>query len=293
VTFIDKRPGLIPVKAARRQGADSGAMRNRPASSLWPREHGAYAQLGAALVSAFALAPAWRSLAQGILTAALFLASEPLLVLLGRRGPATGARRRLAALGVLAGLAAAAAWAGAPVAQLKALAPAGVLGLGLFALFLAGRERTAAGEVLAAWTFAAAALPMAAAGGRPGPGAVLALTLAAVFTLGTAVVHGHLMALRRDGSAPHLAAFLLGLALAAAAWALLPLRAALGLLPMTLAALAVWLLPPAPRRLKAVGWAAAVCALAGGILAAAMLRTQPPPPRPLAAAHGHPADRCG
>jgi hypothetical protein len=248
-------------------------MRNRPAPSLWPREHGAYAQLGAALVSAFALAPAMRSLAQGLLTAALFLASEPLLALLGRRGETTGAGRRLAALGALAALAAAAAWAGAPFALLGSLAPAGVLGLGLFALFLAGRERSAAGEVLAAWTFAATALPMAAAGGAVRPGAVLALTLAAVFTLGTAVVHGHLMALRRGGaSAPRLAAFLLALALAAGAWAFLPLCAALGLLPMTLAALAVWLCPPAPRRLKAVGWTAAACALAGGILAAAMLR---------------------
>jgi len=64
--------------------------------------------------------------------------------------------------------------------------------------------------------------------------------------------------------------------LCAAAWALggrlLPRGAWLALLPMTLAALAIRLFPPAPRRLKAVGWAAAACALAGGALAVACLR---------------------
>ena len=247
-------------------------MSRRPASSLWPREHGAYAQLGASLACALAMGPSRRGLAQAALTAALFLASEPALVLLGRRGAATGrAWRRLALLLALAGLAGAAAWIGAPGERLRTLLPPAGLGLGLFGLFLAGRERTAAGEVLAAWTFAAAALPVAALGGAPGAGA-LALSLAAVFSLGTAVVHGHLLALRRGAPGPRLAAFLLGPALAALAWAAAGWEAGLSLLPMTLAALAVWLNPPAPRRLKAVGWTAAACALAGGGLAAACLR---------------------
>jgi hypothetical protein len=256
-------------------------MSKRSPSSLWPREHGAYAQLGAALASALALAPALRSLGQGLLTTAIFLASEPLLVLLGRRGaPAPGATgrawRRLGLLGAVGGLSGTAAWEGAPAAQFRSLVPAAILGLGLFGLFLARRERTAAGEVLAAWTFAAAALPMAVAGGS-GAGATLALILAAVFTLGTTLVHGHLIALRRGGSGPRLAAFLFGSALAAGAWvlagrAVLPRFAALTFLPMTLAAMAVWLFPPAPRRLRAMGWTAAVCALAGGTLAAACLR---------------------
>jgi hypothetical protein len=265
------------------------------ASSLWPREHGAYAQLGIALAAALALAPSRGGLAQGILTAALFLASEPLLVLLGRRGSTDGrgpAWRRLGWLGAMGAGAGVAAWAGAPASRLLALVPAAILGLGLFGLFLAGRERTAAGEVLAAWTFAAAALAVTAAGAAPS--AALALILAAVFSLGTALVHGHLMALRRGGGPTwRLAAFLLGLALAAGAWALagwgiLPRGAGLCLLPMTLAALAIWLVPPAPRRLRAVGWAAAACALAGGGLAVAWLRQPPSRPWPPAAAHGHP-----
>ena len=238
-------------------------MSKPPVRSLWPREHGAYAQLGIALASGFALAPALRSLGQCVFSAALFLASEPLLVLLGRRGEAdpsvTGrARVRLGCLAALAGLSGAAAWIGLPLVKLGSLMPSAVLGLGLFGLFLARR---------------------ALAGGAGVRGSVtLALLLGTVFTLGTALVHGHLFALRRRGAqAPRLAAFLLGIALTAGDWVLagrsgLPRSAWLATLPMTLAGLAIWLFPPAPRRLRAVGWAAASCALVGGSLAVACLR---------------------
>jgi len=254
----------------------------RPGPGLWPREHGAYAQLGVALAAALALVPRGRALALAVAAAAAFLGSEPLLVLLGHRGePAPGlagsAGRRLAALGVLAAACAWAAWRSLPLARLAALVPAGALGLALFGLFLARRERTALGELLAAWTFAAGAGAVAAAGGAPGPGFRLALILAALFTLGTAIVHGHLLALRRGGApAPRLAAFLGGAALTVLALGLgrrglLPGAASWAFLPMTLAGLVMWLAPPAPRRLKGVGWTAAACALAGAALAVAGL----------------------
>jgi len=253
--------------------------------SLLPREHGAYAQMGVALLAALALAPGWRSLAQAVLTAALFFASEPLLILLGQRGPAVRiackgpAARRLAILGGLAALALAGGWLGTPVALGLSLVPPAVLGLLLFGLFLAGRERTAAGEVIAAWAFAAAtpAVVLLGGGGLHRAG-LLATLLACLFTLGTAVVHGHLLALRKvSSSLPRLAAALLGISLAAGAWllasrGLLPRSAFATFLPMTLAAVGIWARPPAPRRLKAVGWTAAVCALAGAALAVAALR---------------------
>lgn len=259
-------------------------MSKLPVRSLWPREHGAYAQLGIALASGFALAPTLRGLGQCVFSAGLFLASEPLLLLLGRRGEVDPgvtkrARVRLGCLAALAGLSGAAAWIGLPLAKLGSLVPAAVLGLGLFGLFLARRERTPAGEELAALTFAGLTLPVALAGGAGVRGSVtLALLLGTVFTIGTALVHGHLFALRRRGAqAPRLAAFLLGIALTAGAWVLagrsgLPRSAWLATLPMTLTGLAIWLFPPAPRRLRAVGWAAASCALAGGSLAVACLR---------------------
>ena len=261
--------------------------------SLWPREHGAYAQLGVALASALALAPALRSAGQGLLTAALFLASEPALVLLGRRGdPPPGvtgrAWGRLGLLVALAGLAGASVWRGSSEGM-GSLLPVAVLGLGLFGLFLARWERTPAGEVLAAWTFAAAALPMAVAGGAGVRSAgTLSLLLAVLFTLGTALVHGHLAALRRRGARwPRLAAVLLAMAFLAGirgltARAMLPRLAWLIPLPMTLASLMLWLFPPAPRRLKAVGWAAAGCALAGAVLAVACLTSPRPVPDPKA-----------
>ena len=257
-------------------------MSTRPVPSLWPREHGAYAQLGVALASAFALSPALRSLGQGVCTAALFLASEPVLVLLGGRGdPPLGvtgrARGRLGLLATLAGLSGAEAWIGRPD-EIRCLIPVAVLGLGLFGLFLVKRERTPAGEVLAAWTFSAAALPVAIAGGAGvRSAATLSLLLAVIFTLGTALVHGHLIALRQRAWLPRMAAFLLCMALSAGVCGMteranLPKLACLVTLPMTLAGLAIWLFPPAPWRLRAVGWAAAGCALAGGTLAVACLR---------------------
>jgi hypothetical protein len=261
----------------------AGSSRSTP--SLWPREHGAYAQLGAALAAALVLAPAPRTLAQALLTTALFLASEPLLVLMGRRGePEPGGRRaagnRLTLLLALAALGGAAAWAGLPLARLAALVPAGCLALVLFGLFLARREHTAAGELAAAWGFAAAALAAAAAGGSGAARAgALALVLAAILSLAMAIVHLHLLALRRAGApGPRLAAAGLGLALTVGTWLLgragwLPPAAFTALAPMVLAGLGIWLFPPRPRQLKAVGWSAAACALAGGVLAALLVRT--------------------
>ena len=172
-------------------------MSKRPTSSLWPREHGAYAQLGIALGAALALAPAARGLGQAVCTAALFLASEPLLVLLGRRGElgagvAAQARRRLGCLVGAAALSGTWTWIGRPIALLGSLLPVTVLGLGLFGLFLGRRERTPGGEALAALTFAGAALPVAVAGGATPRNAVaLTLLLAAVFFLGTLLAPIH------------------------------------------------------------------------------------------------------
>jgi hypothetical protein len=256
----------------------------KPTSFLLPREHGAYAQLGVALLSALALAPGWRSLSQGVLSAALFFASEPILILLGGRGTAClasgkeAALRRLATLGVLASIAVSLGWKGMPMAYGWSLLPPALLGLALFGLFLGKLERTAGGEVLAAWAFAAGAPAVVLlGGGGPRRATLLAILLAALFTLGTAVVHGHLMALRNRGTAPRGAAFLLGAFLVAGAGVLagrgmLPRTAGAVFLPMTLAALGLWIRPPAPRHLKRVGWVAALCALAGGALAVGALR---------------------
>ena len=162
---------------------------------------------------------------------------------------------------------------GAPLAQFLSLVPPAFLGAILFALFLARLERTAAGEVVAAWTFSAAAGTVALLGGAGVHRAnLLVLFLGGMFTLATALVHCHLMALRSGKGGPRLAAFLLGLALTLGALALgrhgsLPRLGPGVFLPMTLAALWVWLAPPEPRKLKQMGWTATLCAVAGGALA--------------------------
>jgi hypothetical protein len=243
------------------------------APGLLPREHGAYAQLGVALAAALALAPSRPGACQALLTVALFLFSEPALILIGQRGEALratlgrAARSRCLALAGLGALGALGAWPGSPSRFALALLPAALLGVVLFGLFLVRRERTGAGEVVAAWAFSAATLPVTLLGhGGPRRAALLALFLAALFTVATAIVHGHLIALRRGVALPRLAAFLFGcMVCLAAAWA--GIRLVVGLLPMTLAALLIWLRPPAPRHLKRVGWAAAACALAGALLA--------------------------
>ena len=55
--------------------------------SLWPREHGAYAQLAAPLLTALVIVRPTVAAALLALAACIaFLANEPLLVVLGHRG---------------------------------------------------------------------------------------------------------------------------------------------------------------------------------------------------------------
>lgn len=249
-----------------------------PASSLWPREHGAYAQLGIALLAGAVLGHGFRGISQALLTLLLFLASEPVLVILGRRGGTprdanrVRAALRLLILGSLILLAAGGAWAGAPAAHFAGILPAAILGAALFALFLFKLERTAAGELLAAWTFSAAAYAVALLGGAGAHKAtILAFALAAMFTEATAVVHLHLVALKRSANWPRFLAVLLGLALAGIALALsrpgMNRAAGASLVPMAVAAISVWSRPPEPRMLKNLGWTATACGLLGAALA--------------------------
>lgn len=251
--------------------------------SLWPREHGAYAQLGVAALCGLALGHGFRGACQALLTVLLFLASEPVLVLLGRRGPAyrgaaqVRAALRLLILGSLSLLMALWAWAGAPAGHLASLLPPALLGSILFALFLAKLERTAAGEVLAAWTFATAAGAVALLGGAGAHRAnLLVLFLAAQSTLATAIVHLHILALKKGGSGPRnlaaLASLLLMLVAVVGGLRLhMPRFGYLAFLPITLTGLWMRFAPPGPRQLKRVGWLATAAALAGGALAVLML----------------------
>ncbi len=242
-------------------------MANGPISrsiSLMPREHGAYAQLGISLAAGLALAPSSpRAWAQVLATVLAFLASEPFLLLLGRRGEtarsqgAVSARRRLAWCTVLLLPALGTAWAGAAPRQGLSMAPGLVFGLALLGLFLARREHTMAGELLAAGAFSFAALPVAILGGAAATRALLlALSLAALNGLGTALVRAFLASLKpKNAWGIRALPFFLGLVLSAGMLASpLPWLMALAPGPLTAVALWVWLTPPSPRDLKRVGW---------------------------------------
>lgn len=142
---------------------------------LIPREHGAYAELGFPLLSGLVLgspgAASWLFVAAAVL---LFVANEPLVVLLGARGRrlkeelAGPARLQLAILGALGAAAGFAAMALAPpAARWLALVPAG-FAAGLAPVVLSKNLKTLPGEVVAGAAFSAMHLPVAAAGGVTG-----------------------------------------------------------------------------------------------------------------------------
>ncbi|TAK42406.1 MAG: hypothetical protein EPO27_17150 [Betaproteobacteria bacterium] len=249
---------------------------------LLPREHGAYAQLGFPLLSGLLLgSPGASSLLFAVAAILLFLANEPLVLLLGVRGKrlqqelAVPARRHLALRAVLAAaVGLAALWLAPPGARWLALVPA-VLAAALIPVVLAKNLKTLPGEVVAAAAFASVHLPIAAGGGITqtllwGP----PLMWFAATVVATLCVHA--IKARSLGRAPWV--------IPAAAWtawlALLGALAILALLPgWRSVALAACLplagvvvlnhLAPSPKRLKQVGWTlTAANALALALLAA-------------------------
>jgi hypothetical protein len=237
--------------------------------SLLPREHGAYGQLAMPLVTGLAIArPTAASFALAAAFVLAFVAHEPMLVLLGQRGRRLLGEEGPRAARLLAGLGLAAAATGvlgvalAPRdARLALLAPI-VLGIVVSAFVWKRLEKTAAGEILVAATFAACGAVVALAGDAPRM-AALAVGLAWLFafTAATLSVRAVLRRLKTKGAVDRRpAAAVAALAIVAMAWILssrLGLAAVvpLSLVPIAVASLALAAVPVAPRQLKTVGWA--------------------------------------
>jgi hypothetical protein len=140
------------------------------ARSLWPREHGAYVQLLAPIVVALVAAPSVAGALIALGAFAAFLAHEPLLVLVGRRGPRARAqhgeraRLRLALCAALAAVAGVTGMALAPEVLTLAVA---VQSAAVIVLVLSwkGEAHTLGGELAAATTLAGVAAPVGIAGG--------------------------------------------------------------------------------------------------------------------------------
>ncbi len=242
--------------------------------SLMPREHGAYAQLGISLAMALAFVPgSLRAWGQALATVLVFLASEPVLVLLGRRGEASTrlgtsrARRRLACYLPLLILLLTWVWAGNPLRQVLSILPAMAFGGALLGLFLARREHSISGELLAAAALSFAGLPVMVAGGLELSRALLAtLGLAILNGLGTGLVRCFLASLKRAARWPRLLPILLGVALAAGAglafrsWML-----ALAPLPLTVVAFWMWVVAPRAIQLRMMGWLLTVATALGAL----------------------------
>jgi hypothetical protein len=252
---------------------------------MWPKEHGAYGQFVFPLVTAFVVAgvsPA--AILTSVAAAAGFLAHEPLLVVLGRRGlrakrdEALRARRWLVfwgAVAVAAGFAG--LWltpAGTQWSFILPLVPSAVVAVSLFV----GREKSTIGEIAVALAFSSVAIPVCLSSGAPLPTALaIGVVFAAVFTAGTLCVRAVVLNVRGGGD-PHAVratrvvllvlsvafASALALGVVLAAW---PSATLIAVVPGLALSLGLAARPPAPTRLRAVGWAlVCVSAAAAAIL---------------------------
>ena len=246
---------------------------------LWPREHGAYAQLAAPLATALALrAPGPAALALAAAACLAFLANEPLLVVLGHRGArlrATHGPRAARRLALTAIGAAVCGAVGLVLAPREALAVAGLAAVPT-ALVLALAWRRAvhslAGELAAAVALPGAAAPIAVASGLGWrPALVLWAGWAVGFGCSVAAVHRVIAHHRRP--APRLERALAA-AFGATAGAGLALAASvpLAVTAVPLAAVSTVLVagPPPARRLRAIGVALVIASLASGAVAVAL-----------------------
>lgn len=262
---------------------DRGANPTSASRSLAPKEHGAYGQLGVPLATALAMAtPEIASILLTIAAGSAFVAHEPVLVALGRRGPRARRVDGPRALRLLTSLGAAAIITGGaglalapPAARLASLVP---LGLGaVLALFISrDQERTTLGEILAAAALTSAALPVALSSGVAPSlawGAWVAWTLsfsAATWAVRAVIRHakGGLSLLRRASplALPVIAA--LGLERAS----VVSLASMASTAPMLVFSLALALSPPRPAALRRVGFGLVGASLLSGAMLVAGAR---------------------
>ncbi|MBP9896799.1 MAG: YwiC-like family protein [Gemmatimonadales bacterium] len=241
--------------------------------SLWPREHGAYIQLLVPLItSLLATGLRWAAVAIAVGAGFAFLASEPLRVMLGGRGPrmreATAARARtrfatFAALALMAGgtgLALAPAtvsWLALPLAPLVAF---------VIVASRRGNVQTVLGECVAAVALAGAGAPVAVAGGMNLRDALVVWSAWSLAYATTVIVVHHVIAHHRRASSLANARSGISVVLLCgtlAAW-ITAFPLASFATPLAIAAVLVLIWVPRATRLRAIG----IAFLASSVLAA-------------------------
>jgi hypothetical protein len=240
--------------------------------SLVPKEHGAYGQISFPLIAAFAVAgPSRGGLFLAAAMLAAFLAHEPALVLLGLRGRRTkrelgGAAMRWLGCCVVAALAAGAAGLlSMPPSVRWSIAIPLVPATLLIVSALRGSEKSWYGETATALACAGATVPISmAAGVSFATSARVAIPFALLFVSSTLAVRVVILRVRRGGDPEATATTRrAALTLVVASGVLLVLAAGRGLLPPSilaatapglLTAAAIAVRPPAPSRLRTLGW---------------------------------------
>lgn len=239
--------------------------------SLWPREHGAYAQLAAPIASVLlAYAPTPAAVLLSIAACAAFLSNEPLLVLLGHRGKALRsveggrAKLRLAVLGTVALVGAVAGLWLAPRATFGAAGVVLIPAVVLVVFAWRRRQRSLSGELVAALVLPGACTPIAVASGVPLTTAVL---LGAAWSIGFAAT---VVGVHRVISRHRRTATLTDRVIAVALGGVMILVGALGFgepslwiaAPLVAVSLVLVARPPPVRRLRAIGVALVIASVA-------------------------------
>jgi hypothetical protein len=236
---------------------------------LLPREHGAYTELGFSLATGLALGDFTSTkILLAVSLVLFFIAHEPVVVLIGARG-----RRRLdefknRAFSHAIGLSATGAvlgilgwWQAPPAARAAVLLPL-AFGAAVLVMIVIRREKTAAGEMLVAFTFASSVGPIALAGGSDA--AMIAGVLwAIIFALQTFTVREVRLRSPQESSrrAGPSAMFWIAAATGVVIVLLFTMTAAfpvIALLPTSAVVAVCGLLRVSARRLRTVGWAFAV-----------------------------------
>ena len=239
---------------------------------FFPKEHGAYGQLSFPLVTSLIVSGVSAGSALFALAiVAGFLAHEPLLVVLGLRGPR--ARRELGRTAIwwLASVTAVLVVCGAlamrwmtPEHRISVMLPL-VPALYLFWAAVSGHGKSTAAELAVAIAFSTAAIPLCLLGGSPATtGVVVALAFATNFVLATLAVRVVIVKVRGGGDPRQVAAmrravFVLAAAIAAAVivaavLGLLPPAPLVSVAPGIIVALWIAASPPPPSKLRKVGW---------------------------------------
>jgi len=235
---------------------------------MLPREHGAYAQLALPLCAALgASRPSLASVCLVVAACAAFVAHEPALVLLGRRGARAGresapvARRWLGCTVAVALSSACAALVLSASSRLWVLLPTTLAACAIAQLLLR-RERTLPGELAACGALTCAAVPTAIAGGLGWHDALgLWAVFWAAFSLSTVEVRsiaGHPATRVR-----RLAVWGAALAALATVGVMRPLLAAAAA-PVVVLVLVAVAVPFSGKRLRGLGW---------GLVAASLVMT--------------------